>query len=291
MAPRSGTTFLGDLLALHPGCELPDGVPEDGLLGPLGHLDRYVGELERFWESWPDVSTPERDEVFRGIGSGLGAMLLARASGEADVVVTKTPFPANLDRIGALFPDSRGVVIVRDGRSVVESTVRTWGSPFDVAAARFRDGARSILDAIGSINHPPAHLRVVRYEDLYADTVQTALDVVDFFGLDTGHFPVDSVDAMPVRGSSTISTAADGDVHWDAVDKPADFAPTERWSSWTDHQHELFAAIAGAENRAFGYESVEVSTKARGLDAALGARRRVVDALPPTLRDRLSGRT
>ena len=287
VAPRSGTTYLGDLLAAHPAVELPRDLPEDGLLQPLHHLDAYVEDLAKFWESWPDLATPGPNDVMQAVGRGFQNLVLERSSKDAvDVVVSKTPFPTNLDRLRELFPESRAIVIVRDGRSVVESTVRTWGSPFDVAAARFRDGAREILRAIGSVESAPPHLHVVSYESLFADPVGVTSRALEFLGLDSSLLPADAVEGAPVRGSSTARGDESGDaVHWDAVERPADFAPTTRWNSWTDRQHELFAAIAGDENVALGYGANKVGGLARSSSALLSLRRAAFTVLPDSARD------
>lgn len=273
VAPRSGTTYLGDLLALHPHCNLPADLPEDGLLKSLHKLDSYTNDLEDFWRAWPDLDVPTTDELRTAIGGGLANMLMQRSG--ADVTVSKTPFPTHLDQIQSVFPTAKAVVVVRDGRSVTESMVRTWGMKFDMAAALFRDGARSILDAAPDPNAPPAHLRIARYEDLFTDTQNVLAEVLDFFGLDNDEMPESAIADLPVRGSSTERGAqVPGDeVHWGAVERPADFNPLDRFSGWTDRQHRSFAIIAGAENRAFGYASADTGPADRVIDGLFSIRR------------------
>lgn len=287
VAPRSGTTYLGDLLALHPHCAPPVDLPEDGVLLPLKHLDAYTAELEDFWKSWPNLDVPSRGHVLGELGGALRNMIMSRSADvDAHVVMSKTPFPTNLNRLAEVFPESKAIVIVRDGRSVVESTVRTWGSPFDVAAARFRDGARSILEAVGSLDAAPPHLHVISYEELFESPVSVVADALTFLGLDPALLPGDAVVASPVRGSSTARGVekSDGSVHWEAVERPADFAPTTRWESWTPRQHQLFGAVAGQENRALGYDAEDVDGSTKAMAATLGARRKLVDALPASFR-------
>ena len=281
VAPRSGTTYLGDLLALHPDCSQPVGLPEDGLLGAIGHLDSFSAQLVEFWRSWPELGVPTSPEVMEAIGSGLREMVTARAETTSgrNLVLSKTPFPTNLNRLRDLFPESKAIVIVRDGRAVVESTVRTWGSPFDVASARFRDGARSILGATGGIDAAPEHLHVLTYESLFDDPLSVAGEALRFLGLDPSLLPADSVVNSPVRGSST-SRGDEGVVHWDAMDRPENFQPKSRWHSWSDSQHQLFAAIAGEENRSLGYEAEEVGATMRRKANVLAARRFLHGALP-----------
>ncbi|NNF64074.1 MAG: sulfotransferase [Acidimicrobiia bacterium] len=275
VAPRSGTTYLGDLLALHPRCALPADLPEDGFLKALGALDGYVAEVQSLWQSWPDLAVPTSAELRAAVGAGLGDLLCTRSG--AEFTLSKTPYPTNLHRLREVFPDSKAVVIIRDGRSVTESMVRTWSMRFDMAAALFRDGARSVLQAIPNPDSPPAHLHLVRYEDLFEDTQRVLNDVLGFFGLEADEMPSGAIADLPVRGSSTARGDKDGagDVHWEAVKRPADFNPVDRWSAWDERQHRKFAAVAGPENVALGYDAATAQASDRATERAFSLRRTV----------------
>jgi hypothetical protein len=64
-----------------------------------------------------------------------------------------------------------------------------------------------------------------------------------------------------VRGSSSIRRQpafkrfswVTGGVHWDPVEKPADFDPINRWSAWGRARHERFNWLAGEHLSSFGY--------------------------------------
>ena len=55
-------------------------------------------------------------------------------NGRPTRLVTKTPTVKNLGLFFQLFPTSKLLVLVRDGRSVVESAVRTFDRPYGHAA-------------------------------------------------------------------------------------------------------------------------------------------------------------
>jgi hypothetical protein len=69
-------------------------------------------------------------------------------------------------------------------------------------------------------------------------------------------FDFEAARALPVRGSSFYLGPGHRSVHWEPVEKGPDFAPKERWRSWTRGMHERFEWIAGDQLRSFGYRTV-----------------------------------
>jgi hypothetical protein len=88
--------------------------------------------------------------------------------------------------------------------------------------------------------------------------------ILRFVGLDENAFDFQAAADLPVRGSSWYFGPGRTNVHWDPVEKGPEFHPTERWSSWTPEMHERFEWIAGAQLRAFGYQSSAGSVRAPG---------------------------
>ncbi len=275
VAPRCGTNFAAELLALHPACGLVRHPPEDGLAQHLGLLDEFVDELVRFYRRWPDSEVPAAAAIRAGLLDGVVSAFAAHTG--TDVSVLKTPFSTGIERIPDFLPEARVVLTVRDGRDVVESTRRSWGSPLDVAAARWRDGVRnaaSVLDA--------SWLHVVRYEDLLGERSATMRSLLDFLALDPEVYPFDDADGLAIFGSSTHGRT--DDVSWKPVD-PSGFTGTGRSDSWSDRDRAIFALVAGAEQRLLGYPSPAAPVRAahRALSVGLDVRRRAWAALPPSL--------
>jgi hypothetical protein len=42
-------------------------------------------------------------------------------------------------------------------------------------------------------------------------------------------------------------------IHWNPIEKPADFNPMDRWSNWSRAKHERFNWLAGEYLSRFGY--------------------------------------
>lgn len=252
--PRSGTNFLADLLTIHPQCALPKPIWEDYVLRHAQLLEEYGRCTARHWNPGWGVSEAEETELLRSLGDGILDFLQRRIPAERRLV-TKTPSVHNLDRIPRLFPEAHVLVIVRDGRAVVESGRRTFGWEYDRATRRWRDAAREIQRFEASVG-PDLRYRRVRYEDLHRNVEEELRGLLNFLGLDPGRYDFGRAIDLPVKGSSELA-AGSGEVHWSPVERPEEFQPLRRWHDWERARHERFNWIAGPELQAFGYEPVE----------------------------------
>lgn len=273
--PRSGTNFLWDILRLHTDVA-PARAPirEDFLLKHAHHLEAYAKAVRYHWQGrWGDYPDDITDQVQAAIGRGLVSFLWTERDKR---LLTKTPSVENLRRFSVLFPDARLVVLVRDGRSVVQSGMTSFGWDLDTGARRWRSAVEEIraFERVGAIPY-----LLIRYEDLLADTKATVKELLDFLNLDPGGIDLEAAARVPVRGSSEFHGAARHDVHWEPVARDESFKPTERWRSWDRSTLERFAWIAGDQLAYLRYESEPVPTGAASLaehrlrDGAWQARR------------------
>jgi LPS sulfotransferase NodH len=182
-APRSGTTWLQQLLLVHPhvatGGEshlFCDAVPAmfsnfnhpDG----MSHLHTWVSEAELL-----AAARAFCDGVFEAQRGGTRP--------DARMVIEKTPNHRQHAALQArVFPDGKYVHIVRDGRDVTASQRTLWGHR-DKDFADARQTAAAWADAIRDIR---AHLGglaylEVRYEDLSQDTPGTLAVIFEHLGL------------------------------------------------------------------------------------------------------------
>jgi Sulfotransferase family len=249
--PRSGTNFLWDLLLLHPDCApAREPVREDLFLDHSDHLTAFVEEVRAAWDPrWgyfaPDV--PARLQA--ALGEGLVSFLRAD---QGRRLVTKSPSVRHLGRFFSFYPRARLLVLVRDGRSVVQSSMDTFGWDFDRACRAWADAAEEIRRFQQAEAARSARWRLLRYEELVDDTEGKLRPTLDFLGLDATRYDFEAARNLPVRGSSAYGRQANG-VHWEPVARDATFAPKERWRSWSDEQLERFDWLAGEQLRTFGY--------------------------------------
>ena len=239
-------------------------------------LVKFVNLASQDWKQWsgPEQLQKERELVCRCLGDGLFSYLqrqvrnrrLLTGNAPADkplpVLVTKTPDVTNLHLFFRIFPDADLLVLVRDGRSVVESAMKTFYRSFAQEARQWAKRAEEIRRFAASESNSGRRYMIVRYEDLYANTEAELRKVMLFLRLDPVLYDFARAMNLFVRGSSSLrregaewkqSFIAPG-IHWNAVPKTADFSPVERWSHWSRTKHERFNWIAGKYLAPFGYE-------------------------------------
>lgn len=243
---RSGTNFLRDLLVLHPDCASPHEVPEDYLLHHSNLLADYADAATARWSGGEAGA-----RLLRALGEAALDELLDRTDGER--MVTKTPSVRNLGSFVRLFPGAHVVVVVRDGRAVAESYVRSFGANYEGVMHRWAEAARVILEVAGGAN---ATMHVVRFETLFSDLDAELRLLFDAVDLDPTSYDFEAAAKLPIRGSSGAAESQEG-LHWRPVERTTGFDPTARWSSWGQRRHDRFNWIAGQEMEALGYQLVE----------------------------------
>lgn len=270
--PRSGTNFLWDLLCLHPGCA-PGRAPirEDFFLQEIDRLLAYTSAVQQWWDpAWGTFADDLPDRFHEALGDGLISFLWVCRERR---LLTKTPSVKNVDRFFTLFPRARLLILVRDGRSVVQSCVATFGWDFDTAARRWAEAADEIHRFDERHRQRGLPYRIVRYEDLLDDLEPTLSGILDFLELDRHALDFHAAARLPVRGSSTYFGPGRDSVHWEPVSKDAGFDPRARWQAWAPELHERFDWIAGDRLRHFGYQrsaplapGVRLAVRQRALD-------------------------
>ncbi len=253
---RCGSNFLADALRLSGVFGQPNPISEDYLLHS-GHLARrYIEETtEKWWKKRFDQQAEFqkcKQSFYATIGNGMLDMLVNRID-EGKRLLTKTPDPDNVSLFFDLFPNAQLILIVRDGRDIVESSYKSWPSePRKHWMKMWARGAQEIIDFINGPGQAYSdRWRLVRYEDFFSGQDQMR-DLLQFLNVDADAFPWNDLDNLSIRGSAVYRGGRD-EVHWDTVEKPKDFKPSGRWNDWgwwTCHQ---FERLAGSQNRSLGY--------------------------------------
>ncbi|RME38852.1 MAG: sulfotransferase [Planctomycetota bacterium] len=249
--PRCGTNYLLDLLTLHPDCVAAEPMREDFL---LYHADRLVEYAETVYGAWNPrwgATESDRERMLAGLGAGLCRFLTEGREGKR--VVTKTPRTENLDLFFRIFPEASLIVLVRDGRSVVESGIASFGWHRESA---IRAWARSAdrIDAFERTHRGQGYRYVlVRYEDLWTDLEAQMRRILGTVGLDEARYDFAAAADLPLRGSSTLRQAG-GELHWRPVEKPPAFDPMSRFRHWSPLRHHRFNRLAGRQLERFGYQ-------------------------------------
>jgi hypothetical protein len=249
--PRSGTNFLSDLLCLHPDCAAPSPIYEDYFLAYADRLQDYVSRTARHWSSNSSETPRLKRDMLAHLGAGLTSFLRARAN--APRVVTKTPRVDRLHLFPDLFPNDYLLILVRDGRAVVESGIKSFRWNRESAIHHWAHAARTILRFAEQNNARKDRFLVVRFEDIVQDSDAAVRRILAFLRLDPARYDFSAMTALPVRGSSAVRDKASS-LHWEPVRRTKDFNPLDRWAHWGTARHERFNWIAGKYLPSLGYE-------------------------------------
>jgi hypothetical protein len=242
---RSGTNYLFDLLTLHPHCGFTK--PYENFFLAYSHLlTNYLEQVTTHW----DPAWGADPALFKAaLGQGLLHPMTEAVSPKR--LVTKTPNVDQLEHFFDFFPNAYLIILVRDGRSVVESSVRSFGIRFDDAARHWAQAAQ----LINHFRHNPPRTGLwllVKYEDLINDLERELRRLFEFLNLDADAYDFAAAQHLPVRGSSDL-VAGNDRLHWGKVAKYEGFTPHKRWSAWSVRQHARFNWLAGEQMKALGY--------------------------------------
>jgi Sulfotransferase family len=161
----------------------------------------------------------------------------------------KTPYYlGHLDELDAVWPDARFVVLVRDGRDVAVSLLRLPFGPNNVwSAARF--WARGIRRGREAAERFPERTITVRYEDLCADPNAQADRLCRFLGLGFDK------DMLAIEETDPAKLDPDKAEWFTGLKQGINASAIGRWQTeLSPHDQALFAALAGRELEAAGYE-------------------------------------
>lgn len=257
IAPRSGTNYVYRLITDHPYCILSAG-GEDYFLLKSDFLYLFSEAIYNKWQpEWGFKENNTPDDLLSALGYGLTEFLKGQQSNEDNkeisTVVTKTPHVDNVQRFSELFPEGFLVILVRDGRAVTESSIRTFDLSFDDAANIWRDGAQKVISFIEEYGYSSDWHRVLYYEEVVEQTRKQIYRLFEHVGLDPDLYPFGNLNSIPVVGSSTYGR--EKEVTWKEKEADESFDPTRRFSSWDEDRHERFEWIAGKELQTLGYTS------------------------------------
>ncbi|MDX9964227.1 sulfotransferase [Desulfobacter postgatei] len=278
ITPRSGTNYLHNLILAHPECIGGGGLGEDYLLSKVNVLAEFQRSVYNAWNiEWKKKIEKKlcSDPLKVYIGYGLLRLLqdiivpenlncqrtgVSQNAQQPAIPIkafaTVTPSVENIDKFFSYFPKAKLIILVRDGRSIVESGIRSFGWEMETAVRRWAKAADDIKEFEENHDMYSEQFMVVRYEDLFGDTEKEMKTIFSFLGLDPENYNYTTAANLPVTGSSDLSDTANG-IHWKGVARGKNFSPLKRWDKWNCFMHERFNYIAGNRMFFFGYDLVQ----------------------------------
>lgn len=248
--PRSGTVYAGELLRLHPDLQAyPNQIWEAPLLQLTGDVTALQ---EKFlWAYRHNAGKLGEKDFMTLLGAAFVGYLHAFVP-QGKRVLLKVPGVHYLSGFFTMFPHENLLVLVRDGRDVVHSTVKTWPQiRFSLACLRYRRSAGMVHACHARYRDRRQGYWLARFEDAVEDPASFVRQACAHFDLDVDRYPFDQIGTLPVRGSSRVNESAE--VTWHPVERPPDFNPVGRWEDWSAWQKWRFKRIAGPALVDLGY--------------------------------------
>ena len=254
---RSGTTLLRLMLNAHRLVAVP---PESRFITEIQYsdqpveVDRFLGTLaaHKRFEAWDLPLEAVRDElegerVPYGEAIAAAYRAYARVNGKSRWG-DKTPrYVEHIPFLARLFPDSRFIHLIRDGRNVALSYANVPFGPKNVAKAAALWAERVQKGCTDGRSLDGGRYLEIRYEDLVEDAPGEAKDICDFLELE---FDPGMLDYTERARGAVLTRAARFNPH--VTEKPT----TTR--SWEDEMPEgqvaIFEVVAGACLSQLGYK-------------------------------------
>ncbi|MEO1308160.1 MAG: sulfotransferase [Pseudomonadota bacterium] len=254
--PRSGTNYLERMLCQHPDVVTPpDDLRELPFLSALPDMHRFEDSLARFYA--PNSELFAQNEWLAYAMAGYLSSVRSSVGETAKLVVIKDPRVRHISLFDAVLPREKAMIVVRDGRYLVDSTIRTWplkplGRTFEDVCLEWDAATRAALDYGDTA--PAERVRLVKYEEVVADPATRIGELCSWLGIDPAAIEAEALTDAPILGSSTHSRENGGEVGWTPVYKKDGFDPTGRDLGWTDKQKRIFERVCGETQKRAGYD-------------------------------------
>jgi len=245
---RSGTVFVGELLHRHPEIAYyPNKIWEIPFLTQTGRINKMQENF--FFEYNQNRDKMGQHDFLPLFGSAFLAYLYGYIP-ENQRMLLKMPGVQYLHDFYNLFPKENLLLLVRDGRDVVASTVKTWPQIRFVDACRRWDRSAKVVKEFHGNQDGRSGYLFARFEDAVKDPKPFLEEAFAAFDLDPDLYPYDHLGNIPVIGSST-TIKKDGSWTW--TNKPKGFKPVGRWQKWSGWRKRQFKRIAGQSLIDLGY--------------------------------------
>lgn len=248
---RSGTNYLSELVRLHPDVFAhPNQLYEVPFLRSLKGL---IDFQSNFIEAFPASNDRIGKNGLLTIFADAFMNYLYSFVPEEKRLLFKTPSVRYLNYFFTLFPDENLIILIRDGRDVVQSAIKSWPQlNFDRLCYEWSISAQMCLSFCANhLKYSKSYL-LVKYENIFESPQDFIIDACKKFELDLEKYPFDEIENVPLLGSSTVKP--NGEVAWDEnVKRSSEFNPIGRWQEWNPEIKQAFKDIAGQSLIDLGY--------------------------------------
>ncbi len=279
---RSGSNYLGAIMGCNPHVQ---SVPPGKTMYEFP-LIRDLGEWEGAFAAFRNGYKGKKEDFDFGrfsphLGDAWREYLIETFSLQPGHIFIKWSSVHNIDKFFDVFPDSKLILLVRDGRDNVASSVKATLATrhhktlvekvrtrlshllmrdFRSAAGDWSAAVRKIVEFDEEFKKSPLASRylLLRYEDVFQRPREMGARIFDFMGVPYDAAVLDAVENADVVGSSFFSARGQEDANkpnWRATPRTEAFQPLGRWKKWSSSQKKIFDGIAGKQLFAMGYET------------------------------------
>jgi Sulfotransferase family len=278
---RSGSNYIGKIMGCNPNVQLiPPGKTTDELplLNNIEAWERAFTDFQNKFKG--DRSLYEFRGFLRYLGAAWQRYLIDRFDLKPGPVFLKSSNVKHIDRFFDMFPDAKLILLFRDGRDNVASTVKAGLAERQHHSFRqklkprlshlvLRDFASAARDWSKSVNkilrfdeqHRTSELAsrylILRYEDVYKEPGPMAERIFAFMEAPCDRDILMAVEGADVVGSSFYGKSGKEDAvkpNWTPTKKTEAFQPVGRWKAWNAIKKNMFKRIAGNDLVRMGYE-------------------------------------
>ena len=240
--PRSGTVYTGELLRLHPDIYA---YPNELWEIPFLELSGEFKNIQKLFFNRYKLNREKMGELdlLPLFGASLISYLYSFVPIDKTLLI-KVPDVQFLSYFPIVFPHENLLLLMRDGRDLVSSTIRTWPrEKFSNVCLQWTNSAQYMINFTHNQGQKRDNYQMFKYEDILKQPAEFARNACNFYGLDIDRYPYDEINNLPFRGSSTIQ--AEGRVNWEPIDSDQTAKTVGHWQQWSAKQTKQFKKIAG----------------------------------------------
>lgn len=238
-APRSGTSMLQWALRQHPDLW---GGEESDFLEPLiaGLHKAYDFGCLREDFHWLSSEKVSRQEFLQHIGYGVNSLYMSRSGGRRWVETTPR-YTLMMPDLSEMFPDAIFLLMMRDGRQVVDS-LRNFVNPYRHAQACKTWREHTVAGLRFAALSDEKRVRQVMFDNIVTDTDAEMRRIHEFLELE-----YEPASAEFIANKPPINSSFPGE--------PSALKLAPRWLAWGPKERRTFQSIAGSLLIELGFES------------------------------------
>ena len=254
---RSGTNYLSSILKNHQNTKGFHIGGEDFLIYGTDTLDNYVKKISDKWNFRIKNDKEKYSNLQKKIKQSIGDGILNFVSNKKNndiKYIAKTPSTVNISKFFDFFPNSKLIILVRDGRAVVESGVKSKFWNYEKGFLIWNKSAERILNFQEKNKAKANQFLIVKYENLISSLEDEAKKILAFCDLEINKYNFSEIDNIKLLGTSVNDKKNNDDFKWKKKEKPKNFNPLNRAKNWKKIKHIRYNAVCGKNAKKLKYE-------------------------------------